>query len=276
MRTICFILCIVVLGALAKPADAGLIFSDDYSSNSLANYDAAEQPSRPEFQHTGQWAVDTGNGVLTYSRTSAGGFEGTFFTADLLVKSQIAATAGLGQFTVSGQFNGGLHEAQPGLVITGDNISGGYDLQFYDGTGSFALLRMTGDQMLGDEGGGQTGQTFAQPLAKYRVPPNNGVPIDSDSYQVTTTFDRTGDHPVITVTLIDLTSGIHLADNDQVTDLAEPASYGGNQFGWRLRTGGDNLSPFSLDNLALSPEPSGSLLAALAAIGLLSRRPVRK
>ena len=275
LKTICFVLCIVVLGTLAKHANAGLIFSDDYSSNSLANYDAAEQPTRPTFQHTGQWAVDTGNGVLTYSRTSTGGFEGTFFTADLLVKQQIATTAGLGQFTVSGQFNGGLREAQPGLVITGDNISGGYELQFYTGSVSFDLLRMTGDQMLGDEGGGQGGQTSPQPLAKYTISPVS-APIDGHSYQVSVTFDRTGDHPVITTTLIDLTNGFHLADQDQVTDLAEPANYGGDQFGWRLRTASDNLPAFSLDNLALSPEPSGSLLAVLAAMGLLSSRPARK
>src|SRR2546423_10055349 len=82
---------------------------------------------------------------------------------------------------------------QPGLILTGDNASGGYVVQRWDGTGHFSLDRQTTPQ-----------NTNHEPLNEANVCSKKladlgAVPNPNDSYHISATVDRTGPHPAFTI-----------------------------------------------------------------------------
>jgi len=219
----------------APVAPTAVTFSDSYITN-LANYTAADESGSGI---TGSWTVS--NGALNYSRT---GNEG-YYTSDLLLNPNIASTAGLTSFTTSGDLLNVVSSGeQPGLIISADNTNGGYVITQED-AGAFAghllLLRETGAELLGDEGL----YSGTSPLVA-----DFGVLTLGHSYNISATVDRAGNHPVFQVKITDLTTQT-VFYNGTVTDTSEPANYGGDQVGWRVRADADSV-PASFANLSLS------------------------
>ena len=140
---------------------ANPIFNDDYSTDTTANYMKSDQAQPPTLVDS--WKV--ANGTLNYSVQSTNGWNSSVF----LAKPSVASTAGLYEFTTSGDITGGYDTAnnenfQPGLVLSGDPTKGGFVVMEYD-NGTLAnhlvLLQETGGQLVGDEGGTGTPPVLA-------------------------------------------------------------------------------------------------------------------
>ena len=108
------------------------------------------------------------------------------------------------------------------------------------------LKKLLADQMLDNEAKDEPSDG-ANVLADL-----GAVPDPSHGYRIACTMDRTGSHPAFTITITDLTTGIDVVTNKQVTDAARPATFGGSQIGWRVRQKNDTVG-FTLDNLRLLP-----------------------
>ncbi len=217
----------------APVAPGAVNFTDDYTTN-LANYTATDETGI-----TGSWTVH--NGALSYTRTGSQGY----YTSDLLLNPNVASTAGLTSFTTSGDLLNVVSSGeQPGLIISADNTSGGYVITQEDAgayAGHLILLKETGSQLLGDEGL----YSISSPLVA-----DFGVLTLGDSYNISATVNRTGNHPVFQVKITNLTTKAVLY-NGTVTDTSAPASYGGDQVGWRVRAVADSVTA-SFSNLSLT------------------------
>lgn len=211
-------------------------FTDTYSTNTAANYTESAQNAPPIFQDS--WTVS--GGTLNYAVQATNGWNSSVF----LLNPTVASTTGLTRFTTSGDIIAG-HNFQPGLVLSGDTSDGGFVVQEYDNgpyNNHLVLLRETGAQLVNDEGGtgnppvlGDFGDISAH---------------EGDTFSISGTVDRSGAHPVITVSIIDRTTPGFIIAPQVLTDAADPANYGGGQIGWRARYQ-DATAAFSVDNLTL-------------------------
>ena len=228
-------------GSLSNPSNAvsltltapKSVFTDTYSADTTANYTESVESGIQD-----SWKVS--GGKLNYSISVNSGWHSSMF----LLNPSIANTAGLPRFTTSGDIFA-PHTYQPGLVLTGDTSSGGFVVQEYN-NGQYAnhlvLLRETGSQFVGDEGG--TGNPPV--LADFGdISQHFG-----DTFHVAGAVDRTGAHPVITVSITDLSSPVLAIPTKTVVDSGDPANFGGTQIGWRARWQ-DTTGAFSVDNLTL-------------------------
>ena len=223
-----------------------VLFTDNYGTDTSANYTETAQTAPPNFVDS--WTVDTTNGTLNYAISANNGWNSSVF----LTKPTVASTSGLAVSQTSGDLIKPVNY-QAGLVLSGDPTNGGFVVAEYD-NGIYAnhlvLLRETGGQLTGDEGG------VGNPpvLADY----GDISAINMDTFHVTGTIDRTGSSPVITVSITDTTTSTVIANNVQSADTADPANYGGNLIGWRARYQ-DATAAFSVDNLELdNPFPTAT------------------
>jgi hypothetical protein len=258
----------LVLAAAAVTCGASLargqaVFSDSYGTDSSANYTATDgDPNEKSV-----WTVN--NGVLNYSRTGTASWSSGVF----LTNPSVASTAGIPIANVSGDFIGATNYTtgnyyQPGLVISGDPTKGGFTVQEYE-NGAFqyhmVLLRQTGAQLIGDEGGTGNPPVLADlgSIAGHLT----------DNYHVSAIIDRTGAHPSFIVSIDDLTTGLPVITGKAVTDSADPASFGGTQVGWRARFD-NNQAAFGVDNLSITnaPEPASMGLLMSGAVAMMFRR----
>lgn len=239
------------------------VFIDSYGTDSSANYTATDgDPNEKSV-----WTVN--NGVLNYSRTGTASWSSGVF----LLKPSVASTAGIPVAQVSGDFIGATNYTtgnyyQPGLVISGDPTNGGFTVQEYE-NGKYqyhmVLLRETGSQLIGDEGGTGNPPVLADlgSIAGHLT----------DNYHISAIIDRTGAHPSFIISVNDLTSGLPVATGQVVTDSADPANYGGTQVGWRARFDNNNAM-FGVDNLSITnaPEPASVGLVMAGGLALMVRR----
>jgi len=248
---------------------AQVIATDNYSTDTTANYTAKDETTT----ELSAWKVS--GGTLNYSRTGTA----TWATGVFLLNPSIGSTAGQAAFTTSGDFIGNKNFVlaatgansnyyQPGLVISGDPTAGGYAIAEYE-NGAFqyhlVLLRETGAQLVGDEGG-----TGNPPVVKDFGSIKSNL---TDNFHISATVIRSGAHPSFDVTITDLTNGVPVALDVLATDAGAPANYGGSQVGWRVRYDNNNAA-LSFDNLSVvvAPEPASVGLLAVGAMGLLARR----
>jgi len=217
------------------------VFLDPYSTDTSGNYTESVQTPPPTFQDS--WKVS--NGTLNYTVSATNTWNSSVF----LLKPSVANTAGLSKFTASGDIIGPKNY-QPGLILTGDTTNGGFIVQEYN-AGQYAnhlvLLQETGAQLLGNEGG--TGNPPV--LADF----GNISAHLGDTFHVSGAIDRTGAHPVITVSITDLTAGSFTMPTQTMTASTVPANYGGTQIGWRARWQSAPAT-FSVDNLGLQTPPA--------------------
>ena len=211
-------------------------FLDDYHTDTTGNYTEMTQTAPPVFQDS--WTVSGGR--LNYAVQSTNMWNTSVF----LLNPGIASTNGLARFVTSGDFIV-PQNFQPGLILSGDTINGGFVVQEYD-NGTFnnhlVLLRETGGQLLGDEGGTGNPPVLAD---MGDISAHAG-----DTFHISGTIDRSGPHPLITIAVTDLTNPAFTIAQQTVTDSFDPANYGGTQIGWRARYQ-DATAAFSVDNLAL-------------------------
>src|SRR5947199_7536723 len=123
------------------------------------------------------------------SASSAPGL-GCWETADLLLVPFVTSPAPPTPtpFPYTTLFRSGPKQ-QPGLVLTGDNASGGYVIQRWDGTGHFSWLHVSAPEM-------STNGAPSEPKDDANVLADLGaVPNPNDSYHISATVDRTGPHP---------------------------------------------------------------------------------
>src|SRR5207302_7154136 len=132
-------------------ANAASTYADTYTTDTSGNYTLTDNAGL-----NSTWTV--GGGTLNYARTAGGGWGSSVF----LLNPSVASTAGQTLFTVSGDFKGAAAAPadgryyQPGLILSGDTTNGGFVLmEFENGQyqGHLVLLRETGGQLTGDEGG---------------------------------------------------------------------------------------------------------------------------
>lgn len=235
-------------GSLSNPSNVASItvvapktvFLDTYSTDTSGNYTETTQTPPPSFVDS--WKVS--NGTLNYTVST----NSTWNSSVFLLNASVASTNGLSKFTTSGDIIG-PQNYQPGLILTGDTNSGGFDVQEYN-AGQFAnhlvLLQETGAQLLGDEGGTNNPPVLADfgDISGHL----------GDTFHVSGAVDRTGSHPVITVSITDLTSPSFIIPKQTVTATTVPANYGGTQIGWRARWQSAPAT-FSVDNLSLQTPP---------------------
>ena len=235
-------------GALSDPSNVATItvatpktvFLDTYSTDTSGNYTKFTQTPPPAFVDS--WTVS--NGTLNYKVTTNNSWTSSVF----LLNPSVVSTTGLSKFTTSGDIIG-PQNYQPGLILTGDTTSGGFVVQEYN-AGQFAnhlvLLQESGGQLLGDEGG--TGNPPV--LADFGdISAHLG-----DTFHVSGAVDRTGAHPVISVSITDLTAPSFQLPTRTVTATTVPANFGGTQIGWRARWQSAPAT-FSVDNLSLQTPP---------------------
>jgi len=240
-----------------------VVFSDNYSTDTTGNYTLTDGDPNEK----SAWTVS--NGVLNYSRTGTASWSSSVF----LLNPSIASTAGIPVANVSGDVIGATNYTtgnyyQPGLVISGDPTNGGFVVAEYENGKyqyHFVLLRETGAQLIGDEGG----VTNPPVLADF----GSIAGHLTDNYHISALIDRTGAHPVFNVSITDLTTGMPVVTGQTATDSADPANYGGTQIGWRARYDNNNAM-FGVDNLSLvnAPEPASLGLVLVGAAGLMVRR----
>lgn len=267
--------------ALACAAQSGKAatfpFSDNYSTDTTANYNQSNDPGPPASAgvvHT--WAVS--GGTLNYSRTSTVPTADNWATSIFVTKPTVASTAGQTSFTTEGDIIGNKNFVlsasgansqyfQPGLVISGDATKGGFVVAEYENGKyqyHFVLLRETGTQLVGDEGGTGTPPVLAD-FGSFKN-------FLTDNFHVQATEDLTGAHPVFHITLTDTTAGFSVTKD--AVDSGDPVTFGGNSVGWRTRYH-LNDAALSFDNLSLGPAvPEPAMLGVLAMGGatLLARR----
>jgi len=263
--------------ACAAPSAKAATFLDNYSTDTTANYTQTNDPgpaASAGLVHT--WAVS--GGTLNYSRTSTVATADNWATDVFLTKPTIASTAGMSSFTVEGDILGNKNFVlsatganaqyfQPGLVISGDPTKGGFVVAEYENGKyqyHFVLLRETGGQLIGDEGGTGTPPVEAD-FGSFKN-------FLTDNFHVQATEDLTGAHPFFHITLTDTTAGFSVTKD--ATDTGDPSTFGGNAIGWRTRYH-LNDAALSFDNLALGPavpEPGCLGLFAVGGGALLARR----
>ena len=267
------------LACSALSVKAAPTFTDNYSTDTTANYTQSNDPGAPNTL-TQTWAV--GGGTLNYTRHNTVAGADAWATSVFLTKPTIASTAGMSSFTVEGDILGNKsfqlsasgpnsQYFQPGLVISGDPTKGGYAVaEFENGVYQYhiVLLRETGGQLVGDEGG-PTNPPAVLDFGSFKN-------FLTDNFHVSATEDRTGPHPAFTVTVTDTTAGFSVTKS--LIDTGVAANYGGNAIGWRTRYHLDNAA-LSFDNLTLEaavPEPATAGMLVLGAVGLLGARRRRR
>lgn len=221
-------------------------FRDTYNTDTTRHYVATDgDPTGTQ----DSWTVS--NGTLNYAVQSS---NGAWNSSVFLLDSNVANSGATPSFTTSGDIVAPGH-TQPGLILAGDTTNGGFVVQEFENTsppnylGHLVLLRETGGELLGDEGG--TG--------------NPPVLLDlgdisqhlGDTFRVAGTIDRTGTNPVITVSVTDLTDPTFVVPGQTVTDAADPANFGGDQIGWRVRSNSATATA-SFDHLGLQSTATGS------------------
>lgn len=265
--------------ALACAAQSGkaATFTDNYSSDTTANYNQSNDPGpAPSAGLVHTWAVS--GGTLNYSRTSTVATADNWATSIFVTKPTVASTAGMSSFTTEGDIIGNKNFVlsasgansqyfQPGLVISGDATKGGFVVAEYENGKfqyHFVLLRETGGQLVGDEGGTGTPPVLAD-FGSFKN-------FLTDNFHVQATEDLTGPHPAFHITLTDTTAGFSVTKD--AIDAGDPSTFGGNSVGWRVRYH-LNDAALSFDNLTLEaavPEPATLGLLAIAGGALLARR----
>lgn len=274
------------LACSALSVKAAPTFTDNYSTDTTANYTQTNDPGAPATL-TETWAV--GGGTLNYTRHNTVAGADAWATSVFLTKPTIASTAGMSSFTVEGDALGNtsfhlnptdstsnnFHYFQPGLVLSGDTVKGGYVVELFENGGTphpaqwhWVLLRENGGQLSGDEGGTTTPPLLAD-FGNYQ----NFI---TDNFHVSGTVDKTGPHPALTVTVTDTTAGF--SSTRSFIDTGVASSFGGSSIGWRTRYHLDNAA-LSFDNLTLEaavPEPATAGMLVLGAVGLLAARSRRR
>lgn len=221
------------LASVSVPAPA-INFIDNYLSDSGPNYTETAQGAAPAFQD--HWTV--ANGALTYSVVAINGGN----TSLLLLSPSVVSTAGLSQFTTSGDLIS-PQDISAGLVISGDSINGGFVVQESNTgrlPGHLVLMRETGAQLAGDD-------TQAVVLLDFGQIGTHAA----DTFHIAATVDRTQTRPLITVSVADLTDPSFVIPAQTVSDSLDVRDFGGTQIGWRARSG-DVTATFGADNLGLS------------------------
>ena len=262
------------MACAAPSAKAAIV--DDYSTDKSAMYTQTNESGTPAaLVHT--WAVNTTTKTLNYSRGGTGTAD-NWATSVFLTNPALASTASMSSFTTEGDILGnksfvlsatGANSQyfQPGLVISGDPMKGGFAVAEYENGKyqyHFVLLRETGGQLVGDEGGTGTPPVLAD-FGSFKN-------FLTDNFHVQATVDRTGPHAAFHMTLTDTTAGFSVTKD--AIDTGDPANYGGTAIGWRTRYH-LNDAALSFTNLALGPavpEPGCLGLLALAGGALLARR----
>lgn len=252
--------------ACAAPSAKAATFLDNYSSDTTANYTAKDESTTLK----SVWTVS--GGTLNYTRTGTA----TWGTGVFLTNASVASTAGMSSFETAGDILGNpnfhltstvTNYYQPGLVVSGDPTKGGFAVAEYENGKfqyHFVLLRETGGQLVGDEGGTTTPPVLAD-FGSFKN-------FLNDNFHVSATVDRSGTHPFFHMTLTDTTAGFSVTRD--ALDAGDPADYGGTAIGWRVRYANNNAA-LSFDNLSLGPavpEPGCLGLLAVAGGALLARR----
>ena len=221
------------LASVSIPAPA-VDFTDNYLSDSMANYTETPQTSAPAFQD--HWAI--ANGALTYSVVATSGDNTSLF----LLNGAVASTSGLSQFTTTGDLIS-PQNVSAGLVVSGDPTDGGFVVEESDDgslAGHLVLLRETGSQLAGDD-------SQAIVLADLGAVGAHAA----DTFHIAATVDRTQANPLITISVADLTDPSFILPAQTVSDSPDPRDYGGAQVGWRARSA-VVAAAFRADNLGLS------------------------
>jgi hypothetical protein len=258
-----------ILFSIVSTARAQPVFTDAFSTAHAYTAGTAGEYTVKDENDAFKSTWTAGGGLLTYSRppsdTDPNGYRynsSVFLSAGL--SPATGSTVGLVKFVVKGSIHGIFADntAQPGLIVSASIEEGGYLLAVDNQRGGhFALLSVSGSELMADEGSGGAHHVVHEFLN----------PVQGHDYGLSVTVDRSGAHPAFDVAITDLGvagSTVRYVFSDPTRD----STFGGTQIGYRVRNPLDGQRPtFGALSLTVVPEPTATAFCALAIASLLLR-----